>query len=131
MGVRIDFSGPFFEGDPAKTFRANIRDFMDVVVEKGEEDVRRQIEHNRDRMPHYTGHTAARVRGRTKNLAGRRWATTGVVSMDTREMSRTEAIRTQAAASSIEGRFHPFRRTTAAIKRGRKVAMERLLKGLT
>src|SRR5688572_20057743 len=129
--LRVDFKGPFFTRDPRKTFRANIRDFMDAVANEGERDVRQQIEARASAMPNYTGHTAAHVRGRTANLSGKRWQVTAVVGMDTRGMSRAQAIRTQAAASSVEGRFHPFRRTTAAIKRGRAVQMANLTKGLT
>lgn len=128
--LRVDFKGPFFERDPAKTFRQNVRDFLDAVVAEGEKDVRLQIEAKRGSMPHYTGHTAAHVRGRTKSLAGKRWMVTGVVSMDTRDMTRAQAIRTQAAASSIEGRFHPFRRTVGRIKRARGVSIERLMRGI-
>lgn len=126
--LRVDFKGPFFERDPVKTFRANIRDFMDAVAEEGERDVRNQIQAAPMRFS--TGHTAAHVRGRTRSLAGKRWQVTAVVGMDTRGMTAVRARRTMAAASSVEGRFHPFRRTTAALNRGRTTQMDRLLKGI-
>ena len=129
--LRVDFKGPFFIRDPSKTFRANVRDFMDAVAAEGERDVRQQIEARRGSMKHYTGHTAEHVRGRTKSLAGKRWAVTAVVGMDTSGMDRKQAIRTQDAAASVESRFHPLRRTTAAIKRGRAAQMANLTKGLT
>lgn len=128
--LRVDFGGPFFERDPAKTFRANVRDFMDAVATEGGKDVRSQIDAKRGAMPQSTGHTAAHVRGRTSSLAGKRWMVTAVVSMDTRGMTRAQAIRTQAAASSVEERFHPFRRTTAAVRRGRAIQTANLLKGI-
>lgn len=128
--LRVDFTGPFFTGNPHKTFRANIRDFMDELASEGARDVRLQIEAKRGAMKQSTGFTAQHVRGRTSSLGGKRWQVSAVVSMDTRGMTRAQAIRTQAAASSIEGRFHPFRRTTARMKRARPAQMARLLKGI-
>jgi hypothetical protein len=42
-------------------------------------------------------------------------------------MDRADAIRTKAAAASIERRWHPFRRVAAA---GRRAAKANLTKGL-
>lgn len=127
---RIDFSGPFFTRDPRQTIKGNIRDMMDRLAEEGERDVQQQIQGRAGSMPNYTGWTRDRVRGRTSSLSGKRWAVTAVVSMNTSGMGARDAIRTQAAAASIERRFHPFRRTTSAMRRSRAVMAANLVRGL-
>jgi hypothetical protein len=120
---RVDFTGPFFTKDPAKTLRQNIADMMDRLAAEGERDVKQQISG-------YTGWTHSRVRGRTSSLGGKRWAVTAVISTDTSGMSARDAIRTKAAAASIERRFHPFRRTSTALRRARAVVAANLTKGM-
>ena len=127
---RVDFSGPFFTKDPVKTIRANIRDMMDALAAEGERDVQQQIAGRAGSMPAYTGWTHDHVRGRTESLAGKQWAVSAVVSMNTTGMAAKDAIRTQAAAAGIEARFHPFRRTTTAIRRSRKIMAANLVKGI-
>lgn len=127
--LQITLEGPFFERDPGKTFRRNVRDLMAAVGDEAEASIRTDIEGRS--MRYSTGHTARQLRGRTESLIGRKWETTAVISMDTRGMSRRDAIRTRAAASSIEGRWRPFRRTTGAIRRARAVLSANLTKGLT
>lgn len=126
--LQITLEGPFFERNPTKTFRANVRDMMDALASEAEASVRSDIAGRP--MPHSTGHTARHVRGRVSSLIGKPWEVTAVVSMDTRGMTRKEAIRTQAAASSVEGRWHPFRRTASAIRRSRAVISANLTRGM-
>ncbi len=127
----IDFSGPFFDRDPAATVKANITSLMATIAADGERDVRGRILAAEGSMTQPTGHTARHVRGRVQSLAGRPWRATAVVSMNTTGMNRRQAIRTQAAASGIEARFHPFRRTAADIRRGARAAAKAdLAKGL-
>jgi hypothetical protein len=45
-------------------------------------------------------------------------------------MDARDAIRTKAAASSVEGRFRPFRRVTSALRRSRAVLSANLTEGL-
>lgn len=130
MRTRVDFSGPFFERDPQKTIRDNIGDLMDALALEAERDVVGQIQSKAGAMPRYTGWTASHVRGRTSSIAGKRWALNMVVSMDTRGMGAQRAIRTQAAAASIERRWHPFRRTASAVRRSRAVIYANLTEGL-
>jgi hypothetical protein len=127
---RVDFTGPFFTKDPAKTLRQNIADMMDRLAAEGERDVKQQISGRSGSMPGYTGWTHSRVRGRTSSLGGKRWAVTAVISTDTSGMSARDAIRTKAAAASIERRFHPFRRTSTALRRARAVVAANLTKGM-
>ena len=128
--LRVRFSGPFFKGDPKKTFRRNIADLMERVAAEGERDVKAQISTARRQMRFSRGRTLRSVRGRVHSLAGRRWEVSAVVSADTSGMTRREAIATKAAASSIEERFHPFRRTTTRLNRARREIVGNLFKDL-
>lgn len=128
--MRVDFSGPFFIRDPKLTVRANIRDMLDRLVEEMERDVKAQMDSKSSSMKSWTGWSRDHVRGRTHSLAGRRWGLNAVVSMDTSGMSAADAIRTQAAAATIERRWHPFRRTTSAARRARAVMAANLVAGL-
>ena len=112
--TRISFSGPFFSKDPRKTVRSNIRDMLDGVADAMEQDVKGQIQGRS--MPHSIGWTLDHIRGRTESLSGKRWALSAVVSADSSGMDRRMAIRTKAAAASIERRWHPFRRTSRALR---------------
>jgi len=128
--TRVDFKGPFFERDPRKTCRANVMDMMDALAAEGKDAVQQEIAANAGRMPRYTGHTRDATRGRTKSLKGKRWQLHAVVSTDTSGMDRAAAIRTKAAAASIERRFHPFRRVAGRMRRARAVISANLTKGL-
>lgn len=103
---------------------------MDDLAAEGERAVKAQMAAKAGQMPHYTGHTAAAVRGRTKSLANKRWLVSAVISTDTSGMDRKEAIRTKAAAAQMEGRFHMFRLTAGAMRRSRKVLAANLTKGM-
>lgn len=127
---RVDFEGPFFTRDPKRTVRDNIRRMMDALAAEAERDVKGQIASVAPSMPGYTGWTHWRVAGRTSSIGGRRWDLNMVVSANTAGMSRELAIRTKAAAASIERRWHPFRRTTSAVRRSRAVIYANLTEGL-
>lgn len=130
----IDMSGPFFKSDPRKTFRQNVRVMMDAVAAEGEKDVKAQLEAgNAARAPIRrlgTAHTSDHVVGRTKSLTGQRWAVTAVVSAHRPGLTRVQSISLRAAASSVESRLHPFRKTKNRIGRSRKTNMSELLKGI-
>ena len=126
----IDMSGPFFTADPAKTFRRNIRDFMDEVVALGEADVEARLrsgEGSRASISGGNGRVSAYVVGRTRSLRGKRWAVTGVVSVNPQGKARRHAIAIMAAASEVEAQTGAFKKVTASLRR----AKTNLLKGLT
>lgn len=129
--VKVDLDGPFFRRDPRKTFRKNVREFMDEVAGLGEETVKgalRAGESGRQPLRAITPErVSGHVRGRTSSLTGKRWALTAVVSVDTSGRDRRQAIAIKAAAASIERRTGVFRKSTSAIRR----AKTNLLKGLT
>lgn len=130
----IDLSGPLFAKDPAKTFRQNVRDLMDAVVEQGERDVVAQLRAGEAARRPMRGispdRVSGHVRGRTSNLAGRRWAVSGVVSVNNRGFSPKQGITLMAAAARLEQKTHAFRKTTARLRRARGVNLDELLKGL-
>lgn len=125
----ISLEGPFFEGDPAKTLAENIRDFLAKTAEEGEHDVKTQIQSVAGQMPHYTGWTTATVTGRVVSLKGKQWRKTAVVSTSTAGMSAKDAIRTKAAGSTIERRWHVFRRSSTRLKKANRNPST-LLKGI-
>lgn len=130
VNARVDFTGPFFTRDPKRTIRQNIRDMLDRLAAEMESDVQGQMENRAGSMPGWTGWTRDHVVGRTESLGGKRWGLTAVVSANTNHMDRDEAIRTKAAAATIERRWHPFRRTTSAARRSRAVIGANLTEGL-
>lgn len=130
LELRAVLSGPFFENQPSKTFRQNVRAMLDALAEEAEKDIRSQISGKAGSMPAYTGATYDRVIGRTSSLTGRRWALSAVVSVNTDGMDRVRAIRHKASGASIERRWHPFRRTATAMRASRAVISANLTAGL-
>ena len=133
LRTQIVTTGPFFQHDPKKTFRQNVRAMMDAVVEQGRADVvqqMRQGEGTREPITEIGDRVSDHVRGRTSSLSGRRWAVTGVVSVNNAGFTPSEGVSLMAAASIVESKTHAFRRSSAAIKRSRRANQAELLKGL-
>lgn len=126
----VTLSGPFFTRDPGKTLRGNVRTLMDALSESMEDDVRSAIEGASGSMPFYTGWSADHVLGRTVSVSGKRWGTWARVSAFTGDLGATAAIRTKAAAATIERRFHPFRKARSNVYRSRALLRADLTKGL-
>lgn len=135
LSSTISTSGPFFQRDPSKTFRANVKLMMDRVAEVGEQDVRNQLlvgQATRDPLggdivpERVSGH----VHGRTKSLTGKRWAVTAVVSVQNKGFTAKQGIKLMAAASLLEGRTHAFAKTTARLQRVAKINTDELMRGI-
>jgi len=130
----IELDGPFFVGDPAKTFRQNIRAFMDEVAAQGEADVKAQLAVGAASRAPIRALPAQRVadyvRGRTTSLAGRRWAVTAVVSVNNSGFSPRQGISLMAAASEVERQTGAFRRTSSRLRKVARRAEAVLLKGI-
>lgn len=128
--ARVTLDGNFFRRRPGATIYDNVRDLMDALAAYGQQEARGEILAHRGAMPGWTGWTLDHVIGRTSSYAGRRWAVTAVVTASTGELGAADAIRTKAAASGIEARFHPFRRTAGRIRQARALITTNLTKGL-
>lgn len=126
----VELSGPFFTKDPGKTLRGNVRDMMDALAESMEADVRGAIAANAGSMPNYSGWTWAHTRGRTVSRSGKRWGTWARVSAYTEDLGAKDAIRTKAAAATIERRWHPWRKAKSNVYRARALLTADLTKGL-
>lgn len=131
----IDTSGPFFSRDSAKTFRANVRDLMDATAALGEADVKAQLKQGEPgRRLISAGVMPARVSGhvigRTRNLKGKKWQVTAVVSVNNTGFTKRQGIALMASASVLERRVHAFRRMASRLRRQRKLIQADLLKGL-
>ena len=126
----LEKSGPFFTKDPQKTFRKNVREFMDEVAALGEAEVKSAMRAGESGRREMRGIQPARVSGhvvgRTSSLKGKRWALTAVVSINNSGLTAEQGRTLMAAGAEIEKREHVFRRTTARLRRARTD----LLKGL-
>lgn len=126
--VSVDVSGPLFQRDPSLTVKGNIRRMMQGIAEEGERAIRDAI--GTLNLRRSTGWTKDHVRGRITSYAGRKWTLNAVVSANTSGLDRTDAIRTLAAAASVESRYHPFRRVANQLKSSRAVLGANLTEGL-
>jgi hypothetical protein len=126
--IQVDLSGPFFTRDPGKTVKGNIRRMMIALGDEGDRAVSEAI--SGLTLPHSTGWTLDHVVGRAHANSGNPWWLTAVISANSSGMSAKDAIRTKAAAASIERRFHPFRRVNSALRRSRAVLAANLTEGL-
>jgi hypothetical protein len=126
-------SGPFFRTNPRQTWRGNIRRLMERTADVMAQDVAegfRQGAEGRAPVSRIGGRVADRVKGRTVSRVGKRWQVTAVVSVDTADLDRREAVAVMAAASLLEGRQHPFRRSTGRLRRVKRMLQDELLDGL-
>lgn len=119
----LQFDGPFFVRDPVKTYRQNLRLYMERIAQIGEAEVRRRVAGapRRSPGPSYSGQY---IRGRVRPIkGGPQWATTAVVSaaggIAEAKLDRAHAIRVQA---SLAGRklaiTEPFTVPASGTRRG-------------
>jgi hypothetical protein len=123
----FDLEGPFFTKDVRKTVIENIGDMLDRAAEAMEQDVRDSIAGHAGSMPYYDGWSWARTIGRRKSGRGKEWWYHAVVSANTEggdprvgKLDKRDAIRTKAAAVTIEKRWHPYRKASSAARRAIK-----------
>ncbi len=133
----IDLSGPFFEKDPRKTFRQNVRTMLDAMAAEGEADVRAQL------GVIGSATLPGLVRGYTTSIrTGRHWVLSGAVGHVTSRLDKTAATRANAilygrrkgnhgVTVGVEGRAHPYRKTKNRLNRSRAVNVAELTKGMT
>lgn len=127
--AKVELSGDFFRYDPGKTLYRNIGTMLEGLASEMEGIVRDDI--RAQSMPYSVGWTADHVRGYTTSpKTGKHWALWAAVGIPTTGMSREQAIRTKAAAASVEARFHPWRRVKSAVYRSRAVLSANLSKHL-
>jgi hypothetical protein len=130
LNLSAKFEGPFFTKNPQLTFRQNVRVMMSELASEAQADVQTEIASHEGAMPNWTGWSRDNVKGRVENLSGKHWALTMVVSENSAGMSARDAIRTKAAGSSIEGRFHAFRHVASRIRGMKALMAADLTKGL-
>jgi len=129
--LKVELSGPFFTHDPGKTLSHNVMDMLDKLAAEMEREVKRQIAGHAGEMPRYTGWSHDHTVGYTSNrTTGKRWRTFAAVGAVTAGMSKEDAIRTKAAAATIEKRWHPYRSVKSGIYRSRALLTADLAKGL-
>jgi hypothetical protein len=124
--------GPFFHGDPAKTFGDNVHELMKAVAREGAKDVigqLRQGEGGRRPISRLGDRVADHVVGEMRSFPpGPSYSATVFVA--NRGYSRREAVSLMAAASVLESRLHAFRKTAGRISRARGVNTDELFRGV-
>lgn len=139
MGTRlrseISLEGPFFRGNPVRTWRRNIADLMKAVAREGEADVRQQMRQGQaGRAPVRGGveppRVADHVRGRAASLSGKRWEVTAIVSVNNRGQSPAGGIALMAAGAEVEDQTGAMKRTRNRMRRALAISRADLLKGL-
>lgn len=132
LELRATLAGPFFEKDPTKTFRQNLRDMMDALAKEAEKDVRAQIT---------SAHVNPNVKGYTTGTkTSKRWATSMAVNL-LPTGTKAESIQNAAilygrrkgnhgTTVGIEAKSHPFARTARAIRSMRAIMAANLTKGI-
>ena len=128
----ITMKGPFFDHDPADTFRGNVHRMMVALAREGQRDVRGQLqvgESGRAPIRKLGDRVSSHVYGELRR-APTGPGFTAVVLVRNRGLGKKEAVSMMAAASFLEGTIHPFRKTVGRIMRSRAVNAEELLKGL-
>lgn len=129
--TRITLSGNFFTHDPGKTLYANIGAMLEGLAAELEDVVAADTQAHAEAMPFYTGWTTRHVKGYvTSAKTGKHWALWAAVGSVTAGMDRKDAIRTKAAAATIEARWHPYRRAKSAVYRARALISADLAKGI-
>jgi hypothetical protein len=123
--------GPFFEKVPGQTLRQNVRDMLDRIADWMEDEVRSDIDSHAGSMPYSTGWSRDHTIGyTTSKKTGKRWGTWAAVGAVTAGMDKKTAIRTKAAAASIERRWHPYRKVKGGLYRSKPLLTADLAKGL-
>lgn len=131
--VSVQVSGPFFQRDPAKTLRENIRLMMSAIAKEGAEDVIARLQSgagSRAPISALGDRVSDHVRGRVESLSGKDWAATAVISVNNSGLSSRGGMSLMAAASIVEGRVHAFRQATTRLRNSRAANRAELTKGL-
>ena len=125
----IDFTGPFFTGDPEKQFDENVDVMLKAMGEEARSDVVAQIDSHAQDMARSIGWSVSRVAVRS-TFPWRQGKGYSVVWTSTQGDDKKTATRTMAAMSTIEGRWHPFRVTKNRLGKSRAINMAELTKGM-
>lgn len=125
---KITLEGAFFTHDPGKTLYANIGDMLDALADWMESEIRGDITSHAGEMESYSGWSWAHTQGR--RAWSKHWAVWAAVEANTQGMNAKDAIRTKAAAATIERRWHPYRRVKSAIYSARPLITANLTKNL-
>ena len=121
IATTIDKDGPFFVGNPLADLDQNIAAMMADLRDSIESDIRAQLragQGSRYRLSKglKPSRLSDRLQGRSASLTGKAWKHWVSVGLDKSGTSATQAIALYAAGSLIEGREHPFKRTSTRVR---------------
>jgi hypothetical protein len=130
----VELDGPFFQGDPGQKLGARIRQMHSGLAQEGQRLVRQALQAGQSGRQPMRGvspnRVAEHVIGRVESLTGKGWRASAVISVNNSGLSARGGISLMAAASLLEGRFHPFRRTALALGRSRAVLSANLTRDI-
>lgn len=131
----ISYTGPFFTKDVAATMLDNVQAMMEGIAREGEADIKAQYEAGATgRRPVAelgADHVADHLVGRIVSIqTGRRWHIAAAISPSREGLNAREAISLYAAAATLEELTGAVKRTTARLRRSKKVQIAELTKGL-
>lgn len=120
--TKVTATGPFFRGDPSKTYLGNVRRMLEEIAEEGEGLVKAQY-------PVLTWAGQSGVVGRVKSLSGRKWYQTAVIS-EQHVYPWPGGGAKQYRGGKTEARQHMFADATRSLRSSRAVRAANLAKGI-
>lgn len=131
--TRVDFSGPFFRGDPGAKFLGNVRKMMQGIAAEGEAAARQNLragQAGRAPITYLGDRVADHVVGRVKSVTGKQWTAAAVVSINNSGLGAREGKALMAAASQVERQTRAFSALTRDLRNARAVLRANLAEGL-
>lgn len=120
--VKVDLSGPFFQGDPSKRFLQNVHEMMVAVGDEGERAVQSVY-------PVYSGAGREGVHGRAASVSGKPWMATAVIS-ETHVYPWPSGGSMQYRGGKAEAKVGMFKKTAAQLRSSRAVLAANLTKSI-
>lgn len=129
----IDFSGPFFTKDPAKTFMQNVKTMMQAFADEGAAAVRERMsagEGTRALIRLLDDRVSDHVIGRVHARSGKEWTAAAVVQVYNEGFNAAQSRSLMAAASRVEGQTRAIKNITRQLRSARAVLRANLTAGL-
>ena len=131
--MQVDFSGPFFQRDPAQTIMANVHKMMQGIADEGASAARQKLMSgagSRALVRLTQDRVADHVVGRVRSRSGRNWQAAAVVQVYNEGMDAATSRSLMAAASYVERRTHAIGSVTRQLRSARTMLRANLTEGL-
>lgn len=131
--VSVDFSGPFFQKAPGKSFLQNVHKMMEAFAKEGADAAKsmlRQGEGSRELIREVGDRVSDHVIGRVASRSGKQWAAAAVVQVYNQGLSAGESRSLMAAASRVERQTGAIRNVTRQLRAAKAVLRANLTAGI-